>query len=125
MKYEFTGEAKLAYGRTLRRIRRLSDGALGGWLESEHNLAQEGSAWVYGNALVVDICSVRPVVLTGLRHHVTICDATLAWGCRSFDWMTLHFFRFSDCTDTNWAREEFETDLALVKQLCRAKWGLV
>ena len=63
MKYELFGEPN-AQG--LRRIRALRDiptqgvkvGDLGGWLQSEHNLSQDGSAWVsanarvYGNALV-------------------------------------------------------------------------
>ena len=37
-KYEFTGETKEVFGRTLHRIKRLSDGLVGGWIESEDNL---------------------------------------------------------------------------------------
>jgi carbonic anhydrase/acetyltransferase-like protein (isoleucine patch superfamily) len=53
MKYEFTGEVKVKYGITLKRIRRLSDGEIGGWIESEKNLNKvSGDAWVSGNAKV-------------------------------------------------------------------------
>jgi len=59
-KYEFTGENKICFGRTLRRIRATRDIAgpgvaardLGGWIENESNLSREGNAWVYGNAWV-------------------------------------------------------------------------
>ena len=62
-KYELTEEKKVFLGRTLYRIRALKDfelldgtiihaGDLGGWVEKEDNLSQEGSAWVYGDAWV-------------------------------------------------------------------------
>lgn len=47
-KYEFTGNTR----GSLKRIRRISDGALGGWIESECNLSHEGQCWVSDNALV-------------------------------------------------------------------------
>lgn len=57
MHYEFTGETKEFFGWTLRRIRATQDlpcgvsaGAIGGWIESEKNLAD--SAWVFDNAKV-------------------------------------------------------------------------
>lgn len=52
-KYEFTGEEKkLSNGITVKRIRRLSDGLLGGWIESEDNLSHYGSCFVYNEAVV-------------------------------------------------------------------------
>ena len=39
---------------TLFRIERLSNGELGGYIESEKNLSQVGHAWVSGNAWVFD-----------------------------------------------------------------------
>lgn len=42
------------------RIRALKDfgdvkaGELGGWIEKEENLSQEGECWVYGQAVVMD-----------------------------------------------------------------------
>ena len=64
-KYEFTGETKIVYGRTLRRIKAIvaigatvAPGDIGGWIESENNLSVSGNAWVYGNAKVYDNAKV-------------------------------------------------------------------
>ena len=60
-KYELTKEKEtLADGTVLHRIRALRDiprfcvkaGELGGFVEGENNLSQDGDAWVYGNACV-------------------------------------------------------------------------
>ena len=51
-KYEFTGEEKEAFGLKLKRIRRTSDGLIGGWIEKEENLSQSGLCFVYNNARV-------------------------------------------------------------------------
>ena len=51
-KYEFTGETKEANNTVLRRIRRLSDGCVGGWIETEDNLSHEGQSFVYDTAMV-------------------------------------------------------------------------
>lgn len=51
-KYEFTGETMTYASRLLHRIRRIEDDKLGGWIESEDNLSQEGNCWVDDNAKV-------------------------------------------------------------------------
>ena len=57
-KYELTDETIVYLGHTLHRIRALISfndvqaGDLGGWIETEDNLDQDRSAWVYGNAQV-------------------------------------------------------------------------
>lgn len=51
-KYEFTGEVMDYSGTKLRRIRRISDGLLGGWIEKEENLSHEDSCFVYDSAKV-------------------------------------------------------------------------
>ena len=57
-KYEFTGETKDWNGHTIRRIRavktvaNVATGELGGWIEKEENLSQDGDAWVSDNAWV-------------------------------------------------------------------------
>ena len=57
-KYELTDETIEVYGTALHRIKALKDfgnvkkGELGGYVESEHNLSQEGNCWVCGNAKV-------------------------------------------------------------------------
>ena len=61
-KYELTDETINLCGITLHRIRALRDtpsagvksGDLGGWIEKESNLCQNGNAWVYGDAWVYD-----------------------------------------------------------------------
>lgn len=58
MKYRLTENTKMLGNFKLFQIQRTSDGKLGGWVESEKNLSQEGNCWVfddaiiYGNALV-------------------------------------------------------------------------
>ena len=52
MKYEFTGKTKVENGVTLRQIKRLSDELIGGWIEKEENLSQDGDCFVFGDALV-------------------------------------------------------------------------
>ena len=80
MRYELTNQRLEWRGRTLRRIRALTDihtsalsvvraGDAGGWIEGHHNLTQDPStaAWVYddakvfNDAVVGDRCSVRDV----------------------------------------------------------------
>jgi hypothetical protein len=62
-KYELTG-AKVVNNRTLYQIRALKDfsnvkkGDLGGWIEKEDNLSQEGDCWVYGDAWVYGAAQV-------------------------------------------------------------------
>ena len=57
-KFEFTGEFIVYFGKKLFRIKSLIDfgdvkrGEVGGFVEKEENLSQDGNAWVCGNALV-------------------------------------------------------------------------
>ena len=77
-KFEFTGETKtiqLAFRKvTLHRIRAVVDfgliktGDIGGWLEKEENLSQEGEAWVCGDAKVcgdAEVFSASHVMVIG------------------------------------------------------------
>jgi len=58
MKYKLTSNAKIVNNTTLYQIVALKDfadvkaGYLGGYIESENNLSQEGNCWVYDNASV-------------------------------------------------------------------------
>ena len=53
MKYEIVkSDYKEFEGIKVYRIRYLSDGSLGGYIQSENNLSQDGNAQVYGDALV-------------------------------------------------------------------------
>lgn len=57
-KYELTKQVRIVRGSQVHRIRAVKDfgnvkkGDLGGWIESEENLSQEGNCWVYDNAIV-------------------------------------------------------------------------
>lgn len=85
-KYAFTGECKtIAHPRwagrevTLYRIQALRDipehnvlaGDIGGWIESESNLSQFGSAWVSENGAVFDgaVCMVGAHVTGNARQY--------------------------------------------------------
>lgn len=58
MKYRLTEETKKINGIILHRIEcvtafgNVKQGDLGGWVEKEDNLSQDGRAWVSGDALV-------------------------------------------------------------------------
>lgn len=64
-KYEFTGETKAIFGRTLRKIKAVVKfgivevGELGGWIEKEENLAHEGDAKVFGKSHLLAIGPIR------------------------------------------------------------------
>jgi hypothetical protein len=83
-KYEFTGETCKYQGRTLHRIRALIDiaavgltaGQLGGWIETEANLSQSGTGWVYEQAIV---CG-SGVIWGGTIRGGTIYGGTIRGG---------------------------------------------
>ena len=58
MKYRLTDKTKTVNGVKLYQIQALKDfgnvkaGDLGGWIQRERNLSQEGDCWVYDNAQV-------------------------------------------------------------------------
>lgn len=80
-KYELTDESiELAnQGTKLYRIKSLIDipsigikaGTLGGFLESEKNLDQEGHSWIYGNAMVYSNAQVFGAALVSGNARVT------------------------------------------------------
>ena len=81
-KYELTTETKVVSGHTLYRIRALvafgsvDTGELGGWIEKESNLAQDGNAWVYGSARVYGDAAVRRDAHAALRTEAQLRSAT-------------------------------------------------
>ena len=77
-KFELTSESIVKFGRTLFRIRALvafgnvKEGELGGFLEKEENLAQDGNAWVGGNATVSGYATVcENATVSG---YATVCE---------------------------------------------------
>lgn len=83
-KYELTDETKEWRGHTLRRIRALKDfgsvkaGELGGWIESERNLSQDGDCWIYDDAIVCDNAAVCGDATVG--KYARVCNTATVYG---------------------------------------------
>lgn len=86
MKFKLTEETKIindSFGveHTLHRIQSLVDipeigvwaGDIGGWVEKESNLSQDGEAWVAGNAIVWDNAIVRDNAY--VRDNAIVCGS--------------------------------------------------
>jgi len=58
MKYKLTDNTIKYKGRKLYRIQRLSDGLLGGYVESEKNLSQKNRCFIYNTSKVYDNAEV-------------------------------------------------------------------
>jgi hypothetical protein len=71
MKYKLTNEKINLCEKILYRIQRLSDGELGGFIESEGNLSQEGNAKV----------SKTPLTISGLQFPLTKTETHIFIGC--------------------------------------------
>ncbi len=77
-KYELTAEFIEKWGKKLFRIKALISfgsveaGELGGYVEKEDNLAQDGDAWVYGNARVYGNAEVY--------GNARVCDDAWVYG---------------------------------------------
>ena len=75
-KYELTSETKVINGLELHRIKAIEsfgdvkNGDLGGWIESEKNLSQDGNAWVLDNAKVYDNAMVYDNATVGGKATV-------------------------------------------------------
>ena len=90
-KYELTNET-IEYGiYTLHRIRALKDfgsvkaGALGGWVESQYNLSQDGDCWIYNDAKVFDgariLDSASVCDAAKVYGHAMVRDNAIVFGC--------------------------------------------
>lgn len=71
-KYEFTGETLVYEGKTLNRIKRLSDGLVGGWIEKYDNLDHFGNCFIYNNAKVYGNAKVFDNAI--ICNNATVCD---------------------------------------------------
>lgn len=85
-KYELSEEAAMINGVLHHRIRAVrafslpngmsvASGQLGGWVENENNLAQEGKCWVTENAILSGNCRVEDDVL--VRDNGYVCGDAL------------------------------------------------
>lgn len=77
-KYILTGETREFDGHILHRIKAVKDfadvkkGDLGGWVENESNLSQEGDCWLYDEAKVFDKAWVY--------DDAIVCDSACVFG---------------------------------------------
>ena len=109
-KYELTGETKEIGGKILHRIRALIDipehdvkaGDLGGWIEAEKNLSQNGAAWVTGEALVTGWARVMDSAWVTDSARVT----GSAWVMKSSDCITIGAIGSRDGTTTFYRCED-------------------
>lgn len=78
MKYELTDETIKFFGHTLRRIRYLDTGELGGFIEYKKNLSQRGNARVLDNAAVFENAKVYgDAIVSG---NAEVCGNAEIWG---------------------------------------------
>ena len=86
MKYKLTEETKCDDGTKLYRIQALINipshsvkaGDLGGWVQSEDNLSQDDTAWVFGNAQVYGNACVSDDAL--VYGNACVSDDALVYG---------------------------------------------
>lgn len=89
-KFILTDETEVWYGRTLHRIKALKNfsnvkaGDIGGWVEKEENLSQEGNCWVYDEAKVHNGAKVfdnaRVYGNATVSDWARICDGAVVYG---------------------------------------------
>lgn len=91
-KYELVLDDSITfYGRVLYRIRALKafhdvePSALGGYIESEDNLSQDGDCWVYSGSMVFDQAQVleNAMVYGGAKvyGHALVRDSARVYNC--------------------------------------------
>lgn len=102
-KYEMTNECIEFEGKTLYRIKALKDfgnvcaGDLGGFIETEKNLSQNGNCWITGNAKVFEDASVREDAVvyedaTVYGHAEIYSKAAVYWHASVFGYADVRQF---------------------------------
>lgn len=89
-KFILTDETKVLCGRTLHRIKAVKDfcdvkaGDIGGWVEKEENLSQDGTCWVYDSACVFDSAKVYGCAMiqgaAKVYGSARVCDSASVYG---------------------------------------------
>jgi len=78
MKYKLTNNFIILDNKKLYKIEALRDfatvkkGQLGGWVENENNLSQDGECWIYGNAKIYD--NARVLENAVVCDNAEVCD---------------------------------------------------
>ena len=89
-KYELTTNTKICFGRKLYQIKALKDfgnvkaGDLGGYIEKEENLSQDGIAWVFDNACIYGDAEVYGNAqihdIARVYDHAEVCGKAQVYG---------------------------------------------
>ena len=141
-KYEFTGEIKVQFGVSFQRIRNLSTGEIGGWIESEANLSQygkaqvSGDAWVYGKARVSGDAQVSGKAqvygdawvygdaqvynVIGLIFNVTITPQNIAVGYQLYTHSVAVRMTQKQAEAEGLPKQHFKLMKAIIQPLCAA-----
>ena len=139
MKYELTDETIAVCGRILHRVRYLETGELGGWIERENNLSQDGEAQVcgdaqvYGNALVSgkarvsgDAWETSPLQIQGTKFFFSVSSKDcVTVGCHVktiAEWQETYEAEFDDHEFTAKERREYKLYFNLASALYG--WGV-
>src|SRR5690606_32203059 len=116
-RYKLTKNTKTFYGIKVYQIQAIvsfgsvKKGDLGGWVESEKNLAQEGTGWIFEDGLSIRDGVIRGGVIRGgeIRrgtkttidvfcalsincYDLTMTDNHISWGCKTLEiseWFSL------------------------------------
>ena len=116
MKYELTDETIVVFERTLHRVRYCADGALGGWIEFEDNLDQDGDAQVYGDAW-----EKSPLQIQGAKFFFSVSSKThITVGCTSLTvakWLEVYEEMFNRHEFTREEQAEYIAYFNLAAQL--------
>jgi hypothetical protein len=127
MKYELTNDTIEVKGKTLRRVRYLATGELGGWIESEKNLSQDGDARVSGDAQVYGNAQNKsPLQIQGTRFFFSVSSQdSVAVGCHTktiAEWEATYEDEFNEHDFTAEERREYKLYFNLASALYG--WGV-
>lgn len=100
-KYIMTDETKEVNGHIFHRIQAVRDtseyyiymepGTIGGWIESEENLSQDGECWIADDAMVFDNSKVYGDAFIGgfvfIYDSAKVCGNAIATSCGDYSWV--------------------------------------
>jgi hypothetical protein len=129
MKYELTAETiQTVFGVTLYRIRYIETGKLGGFIQNEKNLSQDGNAQVSGDARVFgNAWEASPLQIVGTKFFFSVSSKnTITVGCmtKTFEeWQVTYEKEFEKHGFTEKQRFEYKAYFNLASSLYG--WGVI
>lgn len=122
----------------LYRIKRISDGLVGGWVQSEDSLSQRGECFIYDEAKVYDSARVfgKTAVFGGAevtskvlnaethKHNITMTDNMIAIGCENHSYKHWKENIFDIGKNNGYSDKQIENTKKLLDALMAIKEGL-